>query len=319
MKKFLIFAIASVFACGCITACTTVETTSSEEDYTVVVPDFTNEHIDDVMEKYGDTFNITTYYYAEEGYEKGIVFEQNRASGIKIKKGEDICLFVSDGEIPTDTTRLTVSKGADTPEESADDEDTVQVPDFIGKHINDIDEICGDSLDIKFIYYSKKGYEENVIYDQSISSGRTVDKGTTIALYVSDGTSQTDTSIADSETAEPETINYPLVYEDDNVKIEYCGIEEWYYSECVVFCVTNKNDFEITIQCSSISLDGIQIDGDPTMSDEVAPQSKAKVYAKYDSIENKEPTSISGVLRVIDFSRDNFDSYDATFVNVEIK
>ena len=63
MKKILILAIVSVFTCVCSTACTTDETTSSEEAYTVVVPDFTNEHIDDVMEKYGDTFNITTYYY----------------------------------------------------------------------------------------------------------------------------------------------------------------------------------------------------------------------------------------------------------------
>lgn len=237
MKKILILAIVSVFTCVCSTACTTDETTSSEEAYNVVVPDFTNEHIDDVMEKYGDTFNITTYYYSEEGYEKGIIFEQNRAVGMEIKKGEDICLFVSDGgEIPSDTTTTT-----------------------------------------------------------------------TVAT----------TTIATS--TEPEVIAYPLVYEDNNVMIEYCGVENQNYSECVAFYVTNKNDFEITIQCSSISLDGLQIDGSPTMSDDVAPQSKAKVYAKYDSIENEAPTSISGVLRVIDFSREHFDSYDATFVNVEIK
>lgn len=117
---------------------------------------------------------------------------------------------------------------------------------------------------------------------------------------------------------DPKAEEYTSIYEDDNVKIEFYGIETKSYDECVAFYVTNKNDFEITIQCSSISLDGIQIDGDPIMSDEVAPQSKAKVYARYDSIENKNPSTVSGVLRIIDFSREYFDSYDVTFINVEV-
>lgn len=130
----------------------------------------------------------------------------------------------------------------------------------------------------------------------------------------------TESASDNSTTSEPEpkAEEYTSIYEDDNVKIEFYGIETKSYNDCVVFYVTNKNDFEITIQCSSISLDGIQIDGDPIMSDKVAPQSKAKVYARYDSIENKNPSTVSGVLRIIDFSREYFDSYDVTFINVEI-
>lgn len=115
---------------------------------------------------------------------------------------------------------------------------------------------------------------------------------------------------------------YPIVYEDENVKIQYYEVGSYMGRyDSVIFRVTNKRDFQITIQCDSISLDGIQIDGNPTMSDEVAPKSTAKVYAKYhDGVENKSPTKISGNLRVIDFDYNNkhFDSYDATFVNIAI-
>lgn len=113
------------------------------------------------------------------------------------------------------------------------------------------------------------------------------------------------------------------LYEDDNVKISFAGIRTGYlYSsyDSVCFTVTNKCDFQITIQCDSISLDGIQIDGNPTMSDDVAPKSTAKVYARYhESIENENPSRISGNLKIIDFNYSNshFDTYDATFVNVK--
>lgn len=115
---------------------------------------------------------------------------------------------------------------------------------------------------------------------------------------------------------------YPTVYEDENVKIQYYEVGSYMgHYDSVIFRVTNKRDFQITIQCDSISLDGIQIDGNPTMSDEVAPKSTAKVYARYhDGVDNKSPTKISGNLRVIDFDYNNkhFDSYDATFVNIAI-
>lgn len=112
------------------------------------------------------------------------------------------------------------------------------------------------------------------------------------------------------------------VYEDNNVKIEFdsIGKDEYNYDDAVIFKVTNKQNFQITIQCDSIALDGIQIDGRPTMSDEIAPKSTGKIYASYDegSITNISPSKISGVLRIIDFGDDeHFDSYDATFVNIK--
>lgn len=116
-------------------------------------------------------------------------------------------------------------------------------------------------------------------------------------------------------------VTYPTVYEDDNVTIKFCGIGKDYYDidDSVIFCVENKNDFDVTIQCQLISLDGVEINDDPTMSDKVPALSKAKVYAAFENgIDNKNPSFISGVLNVIDWSTEHFMPYNATFRNVDV-
>lgn len=103
-----------------------------------------------------------------------------------------------------------------------------------------------------------------------------------------------------------------LVYEDEKVKIFFSGITE----DGVSFSVENMTDTNITIQASSISINGVSTN-DIMMSDDVAPQSTGKVIARCDDFpENTEVTTIGGQLRVIDFSR-SFSSYDATFSNVD--
>lgn len=144
---------------------------------------------------------------------------------------------------------------------------------------------------------------------------------TTTATTTTTTTTSKETTTTTTTTTTAAPITYPVLYEDDNVKISFyeIGKDTYGYEDSVIFYVENKNDFEITIQCSSISLDGIQIDGSHTMSDEVAPLSKAKVYACYrNGIDNKNPLTITGVLRIIDFSDEHFDTYDAQFVNVSV-
>jgi len=109
-----------------------------------------------------------------------------------------------------------------------------------------------------------------------------------------------------------------MIFEDNNVKINYLQIGIDFFNDAVIFWVENKTDYVLTIQCDTLSLDGIVIDGNSTMSDDVAPKSKGKVYTAYsDGITNKNPSFISGQLRIIDFSRELFDfSYDAKFINI---
>ncbi len=109
------------------------------------------------------------------------------------------------------------------------------------------------------------------------------------------------------------------VYEDELVKINYVKIKNDSYDDAVVFLIENKTDVNITIQCDAIALDGFSYNNG-TMSDDVAPQSKGYVYAKFDDIDITDPSFISGQLRVIDFSREYLDPYhyDVSFVNVAV-
>lgn len=86
----------------------------------------------------------------------------------------------------------------------------------------------------------------------------------------------------------------------------------------IVFLVENKTDSTLTIQAESMSLDGTSISSrNMIMSDEVAPKSKGRVYLRVDEVISLKPKTISGELRVIDFSAD--DRYtDAKFVNIKL-
>ncbi len=104
------------------------------------------------------------------------------------------------------------------------------------------------------------------------------------------------------------------VFENEKVKISYLNTT----SKGMEFMVENKTDVVLTIQADTLAVNGLSISDYITMSDDVAPKSKGKVLARV-KIENYDETieKISGQLRVIDFSG-NWDSFDATFVNVNV-
>lgn len=92
-----------------------------------------------------------------------------------------------------------------------------------------------------------------------------------------------------------------LIYEDEQVAISYLTVDyenRWR----VVFMVENKTGSELTVQCTSLAMDGLMFDGNIVMSDKVAPSSKGKVYAKLsEEPSTQTPSVISGQLRVIDW------------------
>lgn len=103
-----------------------------------------------------------------------------------------------------------------------------------------------------------------------------------------------------------------LLYEDENVRIMFGGIEP----RGVEFWVENLTNINITIQADSISINGISTN-DIVMSDDVAPQSRGKIIARCDDFSSFGTVeTVGGQLRIIDFS--TWDSYNATFVNIPI-
>lgn len=107
-------------------------------------------------------------------------------------------------------------------------------------------------------------------------------------------------------------VSNTLVYQDSRVKIYYKQIT----AKGVVFEVENLTAVTITIQADVIAINHISTD-DIIMSDEVAPYSIGEVVAKCRIPVTDNVGIISGQLRVIDFNK-SFQTYDASFVNVEV-
>lgn len=115
------------------------------------------------------------------------------------------------------------------------------------------------------------------------------------------------------ESITEKKLGSPL-YEDERVKIYFKEIGE----RGVEFWVENLTDVNITIQADSVSINGISSNS-IVMSDDVAPQSKGKVIAKCEDFGDvSKVQTVGGQLRIIDFDG-SFESYKATFINVEVE
>lgn len=105
-----------------------------------------------------------------------------------------------------------------------------------------------------------------------------------------------------------------LLFTDGNVDIYYWGIDE----EAVYFLVRNKTGINITVQADSISINRRSVN-DIVMSSDVAPHSVAIINALCEPEYEGAVQTVGGQLRIIDFADRNWSSYDASFVNVEVK
>lgn len=111
------------------------------------------------------------------------------------------------------------------------------------------------------------------------------------------------------------------LYDDEYVTISYLGCEkdsiDWTQ---VVLLVQNKTDYTLTFQSSAMAFDGLGL-GYPSGSDDVAPQSKGKVYFHFEEEpETMNPSTFTATIKVIDFSKQmtGNQSYEVTVVNVDV-
>lgn len=130
-----------------------------------------------------------------------------------------------------------------------------------------------------------------------------------------DDDSGSDDNYNDEIQEESQPGNSTIVYEDDNVKISFAEIS----ADGVEFWVENLTDLNITIQADSVSVNGIST-SDIMMSDDVAPRSTGKVTVGCDDFStNTDVETVSGKLRIIDFSETwNPYYYEVTFSDVSI-
>jgi hypothetical protein len=109
-----------------------------------------------------------------------------------------------------------------------------------------------------------------------------------------------------------------LIHDDDYVSIRYLGCEINRNREYMVFHAENKTNVEVTFQANTLSINGESL-GYVSGSDSIAAQSRGRIrFRTADPFPTMSPSTITGTLRVIDFSRELFRSYDVSFVNIEI-
>lgn len=123
-----------------------------------------------------------------------------------------------------------------------------------------------------------------------------------------------------TETDEP--AHDVLIYDDEYVSISYRACElDKHGKEQMLFYVVNKTDGQLSFQADSFAINGESL-GHISGSDRIAAQSKGKVaFDAEEAFPTLTPTTISGVITVIDFSKSVLPerSYDVSFVNVEIQ
>ena len=156
--------------------------------------------------------------------------------------------------------------------------------------------------------------------------GTTTTEETVTTTTASQYTYTPPTRPSKSETTPPPVTTVKektILYTDENVAIYFdqCRTSEYlFYDYEIVFEVENKTDTTLTFQVESMALDSISIPSSSiTMSDEVAPQSKGRIYLRIrDESIPLDPDLISGELVVIDFAATPMRSYKAKFINIDL-
>lgn len=106
----------------------------------------------------------------------------------------------------------------------------------------------------------------------------------------------------------------PLLFSDDKVDIYYYSTEK----NGVQFLVRNKTELNVTIQADSLAINDTDING-LIMSEQIAPHSVGTVRIRCTvDAALQDAKTISGQLRIIDFTRANFSSYGASFASVPV-
>lgn len=121
-------------------------------------------------------------------------------------------------------------------------------------------------------------------------------------------------SINDKGSSTPVSTE-PVLYENDKVKIMFHRLTD----DGIEFMVENKTNVVLTIFADTIAVNGVGVQGYIMMADDVSPQSKGVVDARFTTGGITGPVdTLSGQLRVSDMGTRSFSTIKATFVNIKV-
>ncbi|MCD7847646.1 MAG: Stk1 family PASTA domain-containing Ser/Thr kinase [Oscillospiraceae bacterium] len=170
-----------------------IKVTVSKGTRTVTIPDVVNYHYSSTYAALtGESLTVQRVEIESDDISSGYVVKTDPVAYSTVEEGTTVKVYVSIGPSVEDTT----------------------VPSVIGKTVDEAQNLIEDNYLVAKIQYVESSEEAGTVIDQSIESGETVTRNTTVTIYVSDGTvTEEDVDIGEDEIFDSGT-TYPGIIID---------------------------------------------------------------------------------------------------------
>lgn len=169
------------------TTVTYIVSKGSSQDM-VTVPDVTGMTLTEALaELSAKGFTYTSEYVESSSVESGLVIYSEPAAGASAEAGSAVKLYISEGEGADQSEES--DETSDTEENGDSESGTVSMPYVVGQSAADARSALESlGLYVEITEDVSSTYSAGTVMSQSVSSGNSVEKGTTVSLVVSAGT-----------------------------------------------------------------------------------------------------------------------------------
>ncbi len=156
-----------------------IKVTVSKGTRTVTIPDVVNYHYSSAYAALtGESLTVTRVEIESDDVSSGYVVKTDPVAYSTVEEGTTVKVYVSIGPSVEDTT----------------------VPTLVGLTVSEAQSLLEDNYLVAKTQYVESSEEAGTVIDQSVASGETVTRNTTVTIYVSDGTVvEEDVDLSDDE------------------------------------------------------------------------------------------------------------------------
>ena len=173
-----------------------IKVTVSKGTRTVTIPDVVNYHYSSAYAALtGESLTVQRVEIESDDISSGYVVKTDPVAYSTVEEGTTVKVYVSIGPSVEDTT----------------------VPSLVGLTVSEAQSLLEDNYLVAKTQYVESSEEAGTVIDQSVESGETVTRNTTVTIYVSDGTvtEEEEVDVVEEEiTDDDSTTTYPGIIID---------------------------------------------------------------------------------------------------------
>lgn len=195
----------------------------SVED-TVTVPDVSGMTLTEALaELSAEGLTYTSEYISSSSVESGLVIYSDPAAGTSVESGSAVKLYISQGSDESEESEST----DETDETDESESSTVSMPYVVGQSASDArSTLEGMGLYVEITEDVSSTYSAGTVMSQSVSSGSSVEKGTTVSLVVSAGAGDPEVQGGSASGSESESGSSSTSSDANNASHSYaCNVE----------------------------------------------------------------------------------------------